>query len=132
VEREVVIAYLDTNVVIRLEAGLRDQISAAAERIIENASQLLISPIVLLELEMLYELARLKYGANQIFANLSQRIGVQICQLPMALTVASSLDVKWTREPGDRLIVANAIANRKSPLVTSDRKILENYPEAVW
>jgi PIN domain nuclease of toxin-antitoxin system len=52
--------------------------------------------------------------------------------LPMAVIINSALQVKWTREPGDRLIVANAIANNEAPLVTSDRRIHEQYPNAIW
>ena len=36
------------------------------------------------------------------------------------------------REPGDRVIVANAIANNEAPLITSDRRINEEYPNAIW
>jgi PIN domain nuclease of toxin-antitoxin system len=44
----------------------------------------------------------------------------------------SALRVKWTREPGDRIIVANAIANNEAPLVTSDLRINTQYPNAIW
>jgi PIN domain nuclease of toxin-antitoxin system len=50
----------------------------------------------------------------------------------MAVVMSSALRVKWTREPGDRIIVANAIANNEAPLVTSDRRIHERYPNAIW
>lgn len=50
----------------------------------------------------------------------------------MSVIVNSALQVKWTREPGDRLIVANAIANNEAPLVTSDRRIQEQYRNAIW
>jgi hypothetical protein len=33
---------------------------------------------------------------------------------------------------GDRLIVANAVANNEAPLITSDRRIHEQYSNAIW
>ena len=88
--------------------------------------------MVMLELEMLYEKGTIRYPASQILADLNQQIGVSVCQLPMAVIVNSTLQVKWTREPGDRLIVANAIANNEAPLVTSDRRIQQEYANAIW
>jgi PIN domain nuclease of toxin-antitoxin system len=78
--------------------------------------------------------ARLKnaVSASQIFADFNQKIGVSVCQLPMAVVMNSALRVKWTRDPGDRIIVANAIANNEAPLVASDRWIIEQYPSAIW
>ncbi len=125
------IAYLDTNVVLRLEAGLLSKISNEAKRVIERSS-LLISPMVQFELELLYEIGRIRYGAAQVIADLSRRIGLQVCQLPMADIILSSFSIKWTREPGDRIIVANALANGNALLVTSDSQIRSNYANAVW
>ncbi len=88
--------------------------------------------MVMLELEMLYEKGTIKYAAAQILSDLNQQIGLSVCQLPMAAVMSAPLQVKWTREPGDRIILANAIANNEAPLVTSDRKIHERYPNAIW
>jgi PIN domain nuclease of toxin-antitoxin system len=62
----------------------------------------------------------------------SQTLISYLCQLPMAAIVHSALGVKWTREPGDRIIVANAIANNEAPLITSDRRIAGQYRNAIW
>jgi PIN domain nuclease of toxin-antitoxin system len=98
---------------------------------IERA-ELLVSAMVLLELEMLYEKGAIRFTASQILADLSQQIGVSVCRFPMAVIMSSALRVKWTREPGDRIIVANAIANNEAPLITSDRRINEKYANAIW
>ena len=84
------------------------------------------------ELEMLQEKGAIRYSASQILSDLNQQLGVSVCQLPMAVVMSSALRVKWTREPGDRVIVANAIANTEAPLITSDRRIQEEYPNAIW
>ena len=125
------VSYADTNLIVRLASGEMDKISARAKRQIEG-TQVLISSMVLLELEVLHEIGRLTISANEILADLSQKIGLRVCQLPMAAVVASALGIKWTREPGDRLIVANALANNEAPLITADREIREHYPNSIW
>lgn len=129
--QQTVISYLDTNVVIFLHSGNAARLSPRAIKQIENTN-LLVSAMVMLELEMLFEKGTIKFPASQILSDLNQQIGVSVCQLPMAVIISSALQVKWTREPGDRLIVANAIANNEAPLVSSDRRILERYANAIW
>jgi len=126
-----VISYLDTNVAIFLHSGNIAQFTRRAVEQIESGD-LLVSAMVMLELEMLYEKAAIKYAASQILSDLNQQIGLTVCQFPMATVMRAALGVKWTREPGDRIIVANAIANNEAPLVTSDRRIQDQYPNAIW
>ena len=52
--------------------------------------------------------------------------------MQMALVMGYALRVKWTRDPGDRVIVANAMANNDAPLITSDRRIQAEYPNVIW
>ncbi len=125
------IAYLDTNAVIWLAAGRTASLSPRAAKLLET-SDLLISAMVLLELEMLHKAGGLAQGANEILAHMAQRIGLGVCQLPMAAIVDQAISVNWTREPGDRLIVANAMARNEAPLITSDRRIREHYSNAIW
>ena len=128
---QAMISYLDTNIAIFLHSGNAARLTQRATEQIESAD-LLVSAMVMLELEMLYEKGTIKYTASQILSDLNQQIGLSVCQLPMAVVMNSALRVKWTREPGDRIIVANAIANNEAPLVTSDRRINEQYPNAIW
>jgi PIN domain nuclease of toxin-antitoxin system len=125
------ISYLDTHVVVFLHAGDVSRISGKAQNQIEN-TDLLISPMVLLELEMLYDKETIKYPPSQILADLTQQIGLSVCQLPFAQVVRSAITIKWTREPGDLLIVANAMANNNAPLVTKDERIRGGYNNAIW
>jgi len=128
---QAVISYIDTDVAIFLHSGNVARLTQRATEQIERAD-LLISAMVMLELEMLYEKGAVTYAASQILSDLNQQIGVSVCQFPMATVMSAALGVKWTREPGDRIIVANAIANNEAPLVTSDRRIHERYPNAIW
>ena len=88
--------------------------------------------MVLLELEMLYDKGTIKYRSSQILADLTQQIGLSVCQMPFAQVVRSATTIKWTREPGDLLIVANVMANNYAPLVTKDDRIRSNYSNAIW
>jgi PIN domain nuclease of toxin-antitoxin system len=125
------ISYLDTNVVIFLHSGNVARLTHRALDQIES-TDLLVSAMVMLELEMLWEKSVLKYSASQILSDLNQQIGVAVCQLSMAAIMNSALLIKWTRDPGDRVIVANAIANNEAPLITSDRRIQDHYQNATW
>jgi len=40
--------------------------------------------------------------------------------------------MKWIREHGDLLIVANAMANYEAPLITKDERIRSNYRNTIW
>ena len=125
------ISYLDTNILIFLHAGNTARLTRRAVDQVES-SDLLISGMVMLELEMLYEKGAIGYRVTEILSDLNQQIGVSVCQLPMAAIMSKALRVKWTREPGDRIIVANAMANNEAPLVTADRRILSEYRNAIW
>ena len=125
------ISYLDTHIVVFLHAGDLSRISPRAQNQIEN-TDLLVSPMVLLELEMLYDKGTLKFPSSEILVDLSQQIGLSVCQLPMAQIVRCATSIKWTREPGDLLIVANAMANNHAPLITRDERIRAGYRNAIW
>ena len=122
--------YLDTHVVVWLYAGRTDLLSPLAIERIE-AEELLISPIVQLELEYLREIDRLAVSSALVIESLSQQIGMTLCDLPFATIVVESIAQSWTRDPFDRLITAQAIA-RNAPLLTKDRHIQENCALAAW
>jgi len=122
--------YLDTHVVVWLFSGETHKISNKVLEIIEE-SELLISPMVVLELEFLYEIGRLNYKQDEILSSLSQSIDLKVCNLSFATVAKESTKHNWTRDPFDRLIVANAIC-KSSRLVSRDRKIRDNYNMAIW
>ena len=121
---------LDTHVVVWLYAGETSRLPARARDLIE-AHELLISPMVLLEMQYLKELGRLKADPSAILAYLNQAIGLTICDLPFSRLVTEALGQTWTRDPFDRLITAGA-AIRKAILLSMDATILAHYPEACW
>ncbi|HIP26288.1 MAG TPA: PIN domain-containing protein [Flavobacteriaceae bacterium] len=123
--------YLDTHVVVWLFAGEVNKISNKALDYIEK-SELLISPMVVLELEFLHEIGRLNYTHDKILTSLEKSIDLKVCSSSFAIVVKESTKLNWTRDPFDRLIVANAQCNDNSILLSRDRKIGDNYEGTVW
>ncbi len=126
-----VIAYLDTNVVVWLAQGDLARISQKAQCVLEQAD-LFISPMVLIELEYLYEVKRIKLPSRDVQLKIEHEIGVRVCDLPFTLIASVVVDEKWTRDPFDRVIVAQAKANGLSFLMSADEEIGKHYPRTVW
>jgi PIN domain nuclease of toxin-antitoxin system len=122
--------YLDTNVLVKLDARDMGWFSKAARRAIDR-NEPMASPAVVLELDLLHEIGRLKPSARKLLEGLADEIGLRICDLPFRTVVEHSREEGWSRDPFDRLIVGNAKAANAS-LVTKDQRILRNYPRAIW
>ncbi len=122
--------YLDTHVVVWLYFGDIRLISKNAQQVIED-NQIGISPIVLLELNFLYEIKKIRVEADQIQTYLEQQIGLTVCSKKFELICKNAALQKWTRDPFDRLITAQA-ALTKSILITKDKNIRKHYPQAMW
>ena len=123
--------YLDTNVVVWLAQGNLAQISPRARKLLET-TDLLISPMVLVELEYLYEVHRIKLPSRDIHAKLQHEISLRVCDLPFSTVASFVIDEKWTRDPFDRTVVAQARANGLSALISADAEIQEHYLRTVW
>jgi len=122
--------YLDTHVVVWLYGGITERLSQRAKTLI-NEHDLLISPMVSLELQYLYEISRITNDSATIMANLSQRVGLQMCDKPFEAVVTRATVLSWTRDPFDRIIVAQAELNNNL-LLSKDQDIRKNYLQAVW
>ena len=125
------IAYLDTNVVVWLAQGDLRRISPNAHSVLEQAD-LLISPMVLVELEYLCEVNRIRLSSRTVLLKVEHEIGVRVCDLAFPRVADAAIDEKWTRDPFDRTIVSQAKANGLAPLISADEEIRENYPRTVW
>ncbi len=128
---QAVISYIDTCVARWLVDGNIGKLTVAAKEHIEK-TDLLISPIVFLELQYLFEVGKVAQPAQQVYQYLHETIGLSICQFPFHTIVACAAGENWTRDPFDRLIVSHAKANGGAFLITSDEEIRTNYTQAIW
>lgn len=124
-------AYLDTQVVVWLASGRTEKLSSAAEAAIEE-SDVVVSPVVLLELAYLHEVGRLIKPPLALLNQLESQIGLTQSDCSLAALMGIAVFESWTWDPFDRLIVAHARADRMSSLVTSDSKIRRNYANSIW
>ncbi len=122
--------YLDTHIVAWLYSGLTDKLTGIVKTLI-NENEVYISAIVRLELQYLYEIKRINYEPDVIISNLSEQIGLQICNKDFNDVISISLTITWTRDPFDRIITANALLNNDI-LLSKDQNILNNYIQAKW
>ena len=122
--------YLDTHVVVWLYAGLIDKLSDHAQQLIEE-NELVISPILQLELSYLHETKRIHYSSDVVVSELQASLGLKICDASFEKVVDKAKSLTWTRDPFDRLIVAQA-QYKTSKLVTKDQTIRKHFRQAVW
>lgn len=123
--------YLDTHVVVWLYAYGSQRLSERAAEIIEESEQLLISPMVLLELEFLHEIQKINVGCHTIYEYLNERIFLEVCTKEFPEVIQRSMLLSWTRDTFDRIITAQA-ALKGNILITKDRAIHNHYNEAIW
>ena len=95
-------------------------------------SEVLISPMVLLELEYLYETKKIVQPPQALLNQLESQIGMRLCNHPFPSIVQTALLETWTRDPFDRVIVAHAKSNGYAPLITSDSEIRRHYNRTTW
>lgn len=122
--------FLDTHVVVWLYAGLTKKFGAAIRQQM-NRSEIVVSPIVRLELQYLYEIKRTTENADEILTDLSQRIGLRVADNDFDAVIRRALGLSWTRDPFDRIITAQA-SLEDTPLISSDKNILDHYAYARW
>lgn len=96
-----------------------------------ESAELRISPFVLLEIQFLQEIGRLNVGPDQWFDILKRDFDVRICPIPVQRIILEAFKLSWTRDPFDRIIVAQAIAG-EGKLITKDGRIHENFAGALW
>lgn len=122
--------HLDTHVVVWLAGGMPRKLPARLLKGLRDAPPV-VSPMVALELELLYEIGRIREPSNRVLDHLEATVGLTLSPVPFASAVAAARGLGWTRDPFDRLIVGSALAQGAS-LATADEHIRANYPAAIW
>ncbi|NIM17978.1 MAG: PIN domain-containing protein [Candidatus Aminicenantes bacterium] len=121
--------FLDTHVVVWLYQKSLKLLSPKAIQAIEDNS-ISISPIVLLELEYLYEIGKIKTDSHTILKYLKKKIGLKLDRSNFFKIINAALKEKWTRDPFDRIIVAHS-KFRDTYLVTKDENISKHYSKII-
>lgn len=122
--------FLDTHIIVWLYQKSIELLSPEAKKVIEE-NDVFISPIVILELEYLFEIGRLKVDAHTIVQYLQTSIGLRIEDVNFHEVINMAVEEKWTRDPFDRIIVAHS-KYRDSYLVTKDERISNNYLKTIF
>lgn len=120
---------LDTHIAVAFYDGRSGGLGNKARHALDRETAA-ISPAVLLELELLHEIGRLREGASTIAAHLRDQLDIRIAGERFADVARAALALAFTRDPFDRLIVAHA-ALLKAPLVTHDTLLQRHYPAAI-
>jgi PIN domain nuclease of toxin-antitoxin system len=121
---------IDTHVAVWLYAGLHQRFSDTAANAVRS-NDLAASPMVQMELTFLHEIGRLSVSGAEIMGDLGARLGLRLSPVATIDAVHAATPLSWTRDPFDRLIVADALA-AGTPLVTRDRVIAANTTVALW
>ncbi|QDP98322.1 type II toxin-antitoxin system VapC family toxin [Microlunatus elymi] len=122
---------LDTHVVVWLYAGEHDRFPDALRARL-NADDLRISPMVRIELTYLHEIGRINDTPDRIVGELATAVGLAEDAQSFSRVIEVAQRESFTRDPFDRIIVAQALAAHDQ-LATKDERILAAYPDnALW
>ena len=122
--------YLDTHAVVWLYESKVERFTQKAQQLLEK-HELFISPMVELELAYLHEIKRLTVKPNMILDELQKSIYLAVSEHSLASIIKNATKLCWTRDPFDRVIVAEALLD-DALLLTKDHAILKHYSQAVW
>jgi PIN domain nuclease of toxin-antitoxin system len=114
---------LDTNAVIWALTG-----DARAAALFASGRRLRLSPVCLLEIRFLVEVGRLRLVRGRSVGEVVDDPRWQLDSPSSARLFTVALDVEWTRDPFDRLLVAHA-RYRRWRLATGDRFLIEQLQE---
>jgi PIN domain nuclease of toxin-antitoxin system len=86
-----------------------------------------LSPASVLEFQVLLEKRRIEFGSHSTSAHLVHALDWQLDEPPTGAWFLKALEIGWTRDTYDRLLVAHARV-RGWKLATGDQLLLEHLP----
>lgn len=122
--------HLDTHVLLWLHQETTGRLPAAVINALDQ-EPLIVSPMVKLELGYLFEVGKVTPRPDALLDELRPRLEFRESTTSFGEIVVAALPLTWTRDPFDRLIAANALADG-ARLLTADRNLLAHLPDAVW
>jgi len=121
--------HLDTHVALWIAAGDAKRLRPVASKL--RRARLVVSPVVVVEMEVLREIGRIRSPVEDILTILREDHGVADASGSIADIAGAARPLGWTRDPFDRFIVAHAVADHAT-LLTADVTILEHCASARW
>lgn len=115
---EAAVILLDTHAVIWIAQGHR------RVRLLDRFPRIYLSPATVLEVEFLVEAGRLRLRNGQSLATLVNDPRWRLDEPPAGKWFSSACELRWTRDPFDRLLAAHARL-RGWKLATADTQLLE-------
>jgi len=121
--------HIDTHVAVWLAAGEKRRLRPVQALL--RRSTLFMSPVVLLEMEVLREIGRIRAPVADILDILTEDHGIEEAAGDLRTVVQQARLLGWTKDPFDRLLVAHALANG-ALLLTADETIRAHCTQARW
>lgn len=121
--------HLDTHVALWMVSGEKRRLRPVQARL--RRAPLFVSPIVLVEMEILREIGRITASPDDVMQILAEDHGVARAEGSIGDVADYARGLAWTRDPFDRLIVAHALAHRAT-LLTADEAIRAHCRSARW
>jgi PIN domain nuclease of toxin-antitoxin system len=87
--------------------------------------------MITLELQYLYEIGKERDTPDKVMSGVRSLTELHQSTSRFDEVIERAMSLTWTRDPFDRLIVAEAMCNDAS-LVTADENIRKHYMQAVW
>jgi PIN domain nuclease of toxin-antitoxin system len=113
---------LDTNAAVWILQRHR-----RAEPLFRQREGLRLSPVSLLELQYLVEVGKITLADGACVGDVGNTRWWRLDNASSSPLFHAALDVDWTRDPFDRLLVAHAL-HRRWRLATGDRHLLAHLP----
>ena len=121
---------IDTHIAVYLYMNEKERIPKQARSLLET-QQIVLPQMARLELDYLYEIGRITEKSETIVGALFEDIDLLLSDTGFHDIISEAKNLKWTRDPFDRLICADALSLDVA-LITRDKKIRENLTLAVW
>ena len=122
--------FLDTHIAAWLYSN---QVKPLSKKAIDyiNEGELYISEIVRLELQYLFEIGRINEKPMKVIMSLNKDLGLQYSPNKYSQIIDRAIELDFTRDPFDRIIVADASIH-DSILISKDRRIIDNYHRVIY
>ncbi len=109
---------------------MTEKLTENSKKAIEDCD-VLISQMVRLELQYLFEIGRIKLKPSMMIKSLSRSINLKVSDFPLSEIIDEALKIDWTRDVFDRLLVAETKA-KGAGFITADDDIGAKLKQAIW